>query len=260
MARMAATTYAADWTFSCDGDEFWWPRGRSLKDVLAATPEDRGIVFAAVRNFVPVAGDETDFWERMTLRFSPHAPVNDPLNPFRPYHPKVAHRADPTVVVHRGNHALPESRHAPRGRLVPDRGPPLSDPHRATGERRSSSRGRRLSVRRRGEPTSPRHGPWAAVTSTRSVASYLLDEAAVERGLRAGVLVEDLRLRDALRSLLAASRKHVASSFPVTIVGESGSSKTGSTCRSSATWHPTTTRRCFESDGEWTTSRAGCRC
>ena len=113
MARMAATTYAADWTFSCDGDEFWWPRGRSLKEVLAATPEDRGIVFAAVRNFVPVAGDETDFWERMTLRFSPHAPVNDPVSPFRPYHPKVAHRADPTVVVHRGNHALPESRHLP---------------------------------------------------------------------------------------------------------------------------------------------------
>ena len=37
------------------------------------------------------------------------------------------------------------------------------------------------------------------------VASYLLDEATVERGLRAGVLVEDLRLRDALRSLLAVS-------------------------------------------------------
>ena len=55
MARMAATTYAADWTFSCDGDEFWWPRGPSLKDVFAATPKDCGIVFAAVRNFVPVA-------------------------------------------------------------------------------------------------------------------------------------------------------------------------------------------------------------
>ena len=94
---------------------------------------------------------------------------------------------------------------SPRCRLVPDRSPPLSDPHRATGERRSSSRGRRLSVRRRGVPTSPRHGRMGSGDVNTSVASYLLDEAAVQRGLRAGVLVEDLRLRDALRSLLAVS-------------------------------------------------------
>jgi len=30
MARMAATEYGADWTFSCDGDEFWRPRGGSM--------------------------------------------------------------------------------------------------------------------------------------------------------------------------------------------------------------------------------------
>src|SRR5206468_10549102 len=54
MARMAATQYGADWTFSCDGDEFWWPRGDSLKDVLAQTPDDYGVVFGLVRPFVPV--------------------------------------------------------------------------------------------------------------------------------------------------------------------------------------------------------------
>ena len=202
MARMAATTYAADWTFSCDGDEFWWPRGASLKDVFAATPKDRGIVFAAVRNFVPVAGDETDFWERMTLRFSPHAPVNDPISPFRPYHPKVAHRADPTVVVHRGNHVLSESRHLPVVGWYPIE--VLHFPIRTVRQAKEKlvSWAQTLGPRARGADIAAARAMGSGDVNT-SVASYLLDEAAIRRGLRAGVLVEDLRIRDALRSLLA---------------------------------------------------------
>src|SRR5262245_25074427 len=38
MARIAAEEYAADWVFSADGDEFFWPRRGSLKDVLDAVP------------------------------------------------------------------------------------------------------------------------------------------------------------------------------------------------------------------------------
>ena len=259
MARMAATTYAADWTFSCDGDEFWWPRGPSLKDVFAATPKDRGIVFAAVRNFVPVAGDEEDFWERMTLRFSPHAPVNDPVSPFRPYHPKVGHRADSTVVVHRGNHALPESRHLPVVGWYPIE--VLHFPIRTVRQAKEKlvSWAQALGAQARGADVAAARAMGSGDVNT-SVASYLLDEAAIQRGLRAGVLVEDLRLRERFAACSQLRRKDVASSFRVTIVGACGSSKAGRRCRSSGTWHPTTTRRCFESDGEWTTSRAGCPC
>src|SRR4029453_11752411 len=44
MGRLAATEYGADWVIHGDADEFWWPRGDSLKDVLASIPARYGIV------------------------------------------------------------------------------------------------------------------------------------------------------------------------------------------------------------------------
>jgi hypothetical protein len=195
MARMAAAQ-GADWTFSCDGDEFWWPRGPSLKDVFAAAPADRGIVFAMVRNFVPVVDDEASFWERMIVRYSPSAPVNDPVSPFRPYQPKVAHRADPTVIVDRGNHVLPQSRHLP----VPGWYPievlhfPIRTTHQAT--QKLVSWADALGARARGADLAA-----ARAAGNTQAPAYLLQHAAVQRGLASGALVEDVRLRDVLRSL-----------------------------------------------------------
>ena len=53
MARLAATDYGADWVINTDADEFWWPRGGSLREVLAAVPEQYGIVQGFWRSFVP---------------------------------------------------------------------------------------------------------------------------------------------------------------------------------------------------------------
>ena len=136
MARLAATEHGADWVVNGDADEFWWPRGGSLQEVLAAVPRRYGIVQSLVRHFVPVADDGRPFQERMTYRLRPTAPVNDPASPWRPYR-KVVHRASPGRRPRRGR-----ARRALRGspataRLVPDRVPPLpaavAGPGRAQG-------------------------------------------------------------------------------------------------------------------------------
>lgn len=199
MARMAAAEYGADWTFSADGDEFWWPRGPSLKAVLEAIPERLGVVYALVRPFVPVQEGTGFFAERMTVRLSPLAAINNPGSPFRPYR-KVAHRADPTVVVERGNHALLETRHPVLANWYPIE--VLHFPIRSAqqAERKYLTWSQVL--------------PDSLVGTRRKVVqlarenrldehfeTYALDAEDVRRGVDEGVLVTDTRLRDFLRSL-----------------------------------------------------------
>ena len=115
MARLAATEYGADWVLNTDADEFWMARdGGLLREVFAAIPERFGVVWALTRHFVPRPENEPHFADRMTVRVSTTAPVNDPTSPYRP-HAKVAHRADPSIVVRYGAH------------LVSSRLNPLSD-------------------------------------------------------------------------------------------------------------------------------------
>lgn len=97
MARLAATEYGADWVISSDADEFWWPRGPSLKEVLEAVPRAYGIVRGLTRNFVPLRHDGGSWAERLTFRLASPTAVNDPSFPFRPV-VKVAHRGHPHVV------------------------------------------------------------------------------------------------------------------------------------------------------------------
>jgi hypothetical protein len=105
MARLAATEFDADWVINTDADEFWWPRGGSLKEVLANVPERFGVLNAFWRCFVPRADDDAFFADRMTVRLTQQAPINNPSSVYRPV-TKVLHRADPDVVVGRGNHGL----------------------------------------------------------------------------------------------------------------------------------------------------------
>ena len=156
MARLAATDYGADWVINSDADEFWWPRGASLSEVLAAVPPRYGTVGAFLRVFCPRPGEE-DFAERMTVRFSALAPINDPASLYKPIR-KIIHRGHPEIRVTRGQ---PRARGQPvraAARVVPDRvlplPPPLGGPVRAQGE--APGRGVRASTSRDRRPPTTR--------------------------------------------------------------------------------------------------------
>jgi hypothetical protein len=106
MARLAARELGADWLIHADADEFYWPRGGTLKEVLAEIPPDYGSVRAFVRTFLLQLGESKEpFYERMTTRISTPAPIHDPASIFRPGS-KLIHRAHPAVRVGDGTHAL----------------------------------------------------------------------------------------------------------------------------------------------------------
>jgi hypothetical protein len=92
MARLAATEMGADWVAHVDADEFWMPAEGSMKEALAAIPDEYGVVLAPRPEFAARGGDG-EWWERMTVRESRSR-----------LRPKIAHRADPDVVLHRGAH------------------------------------------------------------------------------------------------------------------------------------------------------------
>lgn len=103
MARLAAAEFGADWIFHTDADEFWWPRGGNLRDVLAAMPARFGVVRGIWRHFAARPDDGSHFAERMTVRLAGHGPWMGVEHTFHP-NVKVAHRADPSIAVRRGNH------------------------------------------------------------------------------------------------------------------------------------------------------------
>ncbi len=205
MARLAATDFGADWVINTDADEFWWPRGGSLKDLLAAVPRRYGIVNAFWRSFVPRPDDDASFAERMTARLSQHAPINDPTSFYRPVI-KVAHRADPDVVVARGNHALLDSPLLP---LITWH--PLEVLHfplrsRAQWMRKVELQGDAFTKHIERAGTGYHLKSYDALRAGRIDEQYeslVVDDAALERGLATGTLAVDTRLRDALRTLRA---------------------------------------------------------
>jgi len=203
MARLAATEHDADWVIHADADEFWWPRGGSVKDVLAAVPPRYGVVRGCWRHFLPRPDDGSFFAERMTVRLAVPAHPGAKETIFHA-HQKVAHRAHPEVEVEAGNH------NADAPGLLPLRAwHPLEVLHfsfRSGAQLERKARGGWL--RNRGyEPTlhqilldeASREGRVAAFYD-----AFAVDGDAFEQGLADGALALDTRLRDALRSLRGA--------------------------------------------------------
>jgi Glycosyl transferase family 2 len=199
MGRLAATDFGADWVIHSDADEFWWPRGESLKDVLATIPERYGIVRALLRHFVPRPDGDASFAERMTVRMSAQAPINDPRSLFRP-NLKVVHRADPAVKVSIGTQRLIDSPLAPlRGWY------PIEFFHFPVRNVEQCKRKYEHQQIAPGQTPSPYYDRVRTLLEQGRIAKFyeslVVDDGALERGLQDGSLVIDTRLRDALRAL-----------------------------------------------------------
>jgi Glycosyl transferase family 2 len=205
MARLAATEHGADWVINTDADEFWWPRGGTLKDVLAAVPADYGIVVGFWRSFVPRPDDDGSFAERMTARLSQQAPINDPTSFYRPV-VKVAHRADPLVSVARGNHALAGSAFRTLSTWHPVEVLHFPLRSRAQWMRKVELQGEAFTKHIERSGTGYHLKGYEALQSGRiddQYASLVVDDAALARGVSDASLVVDTRLRDALRTIRA---------------------------------------------------------
>ncbi len=99
MARLAADEFEADWVINNDADEFWWPRQGNLKSTFAKVAENENIIVGQRHDFVPLNDERAVFYHDMVYR------KRVSLNTIgKPLPPKVAHRADPEVVVAQGNH------------------------------------------------------------------------------------------------------------------------------------------------------------
>jgi hypothetical protein len=204
MARMAATEFGADWVVNADADEFWWPRAGSLKHVFATVPERYGILRGCWRHFLPRPDDGSFFAERMTVRLATPTSPGDKRTIFHA-HQKVAHRADPGVLIEAGNHD------AVGAGLEPIRAwHPIEVLHFSF---RSPAQ---LALKARGgwlrnddyEPTVHQLLLDDALRTGRVDAFYewfAVTDEALERGLADGTLALDARLRDALRALRDSS-------------------------------------------------------
>lgn len=201
MARMAADI-GADWVLNADADEFWWPRGGSLKDVFTAIPERYGVVRGCWRHFPPRpdAGTDSFFAERMTVRLSRPAHPGDKATIYHA-HQKVAHRADPNVTVETGNHDIVGDRLQPIRAWHPIEVLHFSLRSRSQLERKS--RGGWL--RNRGREPVLHHLLLDDAASSGLLdeyyESFVVTDEALDAGIADGRLAVDARLRDALRTL-----------------------------------------------------------
>ena len=196
MARLAATEFGADWIVNSDVDEFWWPRDGSLREVLGSVPPRFGLVHGLWRHFVLRPETGQPFYERMIVR---RAPARDERSTYVPAF-KAIHRADPHVVVGRGNHKAFGARLVPLREWVPFE--VLHFPVRTREQLERKYRREQESLP--ADIGMTRHQAAAVAGFDERgieavVAEHLMDDAAVEAGVAEGSLTIDTRIRDQLR-------------------------------------------------------------
>ena len=218
MARLAATDFGADWVINSDADEFWWPRGASLAHLLAAIPPRYGTVGAFLRTFAPRPDTDEPFAERLTVRFSALAPINDPASLYKPIR-KVIHRGHPQIELTRGNHAVIDSPFAPLRGWFPIE--VLHFPLRSVAQCEHKARLQGTAWKHIDRTPTAYHAQMFEALANGTIAEYyaaqVVSDAELEEGAATGRLVVDTRLRDALRRVDAGE----AIEFPTpTLVDE----------------------------------------
>lgn len=196
MARLAATDHGADWIINTDADEFWMPPRGTLVQALAAVPERFGVVWGLTRHFVPRPEDVPSFAERMTVRVASPAPINELTTPYRP-HAKVAHRADPEIIIRFGAHLVFTDRLEPLRNWYP--ADVLHFPFRTLEQYERKGVRRAHGDKPLGQYVKAYRAREEGRLAEIYRSSLLVDDETLERGRLAGSLVSDTRLRDALR-------------------------------------------------------------
>jgi len=213
LAKVAAAELGANWVINNDADEFWWPLTGNLKDALGAVPSDSNGVLAPRLEFVPRPDGPEPWWERMTLR-ERHTRVL----------PKLAHRATEDVRVGPGSHhvisptlGVGETAGKPSLRGLRDRPDqpaviaPASEfscailhlPLRSFEQYRSRlGIGLRIAQTRESERLEERINEVIGEdTAAERWRELIGGDEIVRAALDDGVLVEDTRLRDMLRTI-----------------------------------------------------------
>jgi 2-polyprenyl-3-methyl-5-hydroxy-6-metoxy-1,4-benzoquinol methylase len=197
MARLAATDHAADWVINADADEFWWPREGDLKSALGSIPWDFWLVAAHRYNFVVRPEDSRPFHDRMRWRRTDSMAEDGRLMTV-----KVCHRADPTVEVAVGNHAVSG---VPSQALDDGRIEILHYPHRSF-DQYDTKIGQGAAALMRNAELGPEIGyHWRRAHEVRARGelrhtwdTWVYDDERVASALASAVVVEDLRVIDLL--------------------------------------------------------------
>ena len=201
MAKLAIVEYGADWVFSADADEFWWPHGGTLKDVLSVVPERWGVVHAVSRHFAPRPHDDDHFAERMIARVSPYSEWTRPEDPYHLW-VKVAHRARHDLGAHFGPHTVSGGDLLTLRGWYPIEVHPLPAPEpRAEPAKVPCAQQWRASLRRDFGPTEQLE-VMSRPTGWRRAMRSMSSPTSTRRGPgRPGSPTRDTRLRDSLRRL-----------------------------------------------------------
>jgi hypothetical protein len=102
MARLASTTFSADWVINSDADEFWCAERGDLKQTLSAAPPSCEALLIDRVNFLPRPMREGEFFaDAMIVRERRSLNLRG-----LPLPGKISHRAFPDIDVEQGNHAV----------------------------------------------------------------------------------------------------------------------------------------------------------
>lgn len=215
LVRLAAEELGADWVLHPDGDELWWPRGGTWKELLDLVPARYDLVRGLWRHFAPRPDGPGSFAERLLWRVSPHAPWACPELPFHPGS-KVAHRPRPGIEVKQAGHDLVGPRLRPLRGWYPFE--ILHFPLRSLEQAQRKYAQMHGALTASGLPVPPHVARAAAEIAAgrfeRAYRELVVDDQALARGLADGTLVEDLRPRDALRTLAGVSELPARPAFP----------------------------------------------